>query len=192
MQSENDRLERWLDSALRQYGAAEPRAGLEERVLARMRVEQESERHSWSWGLTLGLATAVAIMAGILAVEQVREVPPPTARVAGTPPITRTPVGEMTFLRHGTQARNSEAGGGSRRSVETAESSLPRKDQFPSPAPLSEQEQMLARYVREHHQQAILEARALTEMKRLDALEENQFVNDNGAISRNPKEDNRD
>ena len=42
----------------------------------------------------------------------------------------------------------------------------PRLDQFPSPRPLSEQEQMLARYVREFPQEAVLVARAQTERRK--------------------------
>ena len=44
---------------------------------------------------------------------------------------------------------------------------VPKADQFPSPLPLSEQEQMLARYVAKHRDRAVLMARAQTELIRV-------------------------
>src|SRR5208337_3730017 len=39
-----------LDNALKQYGAAEPRAGLEDRVLAAVRIEgRRVTPRNWSW-----------------------------------------------------------------------------------------------------------------------------------------------
>lgn len=42
-----------------------------------------------------------------------------------------------------------------------------KAEQFPSPLPLSEQEQMLARCVAEHRDRAVLVARAQTELIRV-------------------------
>jgi hypothetical protein len=58
--SENSELDRALDAALAKYAAVEPRAGLEERVLAGLRSSQAEAPHRtwWRWGL----ASAVAAM----------------------------------------------------------------------------------------------------------------------------------
>jgi hypothetical protein len=49
---------------------------------------------------------------------------------------------------------------------ENENASAPKLDVFPSPEPLSEQEKMLAAYVAQHHQQAVLIARArMAELK---------------------------
>jgi hypothetical protein len=50
----------------------------------------------------------------------------------------------------------------------------PKLDQFPSPQPLSEQEKILASYVQEYPENAVLLARARTEALRKDQLEETQ------------------
>jgi hypothetical protein len=53
----------------------------------------------------------------------------------------------------------------------------PRLEQFPSPRPLSEQEEMLARYVQEETQEAKLVAKAQTEMLKKESLEFENLIN---------------
>src|ERR1700730_19014571 len=61
-----DALDRELDAALAQYGAAEPRAGLEQRVLTNLQAERENiaSRTWWRWPVTVALAAAVTIAVG--------------------------------------------------------------------------------------------------------------------------------
>ena len=47
----------------------------------------------------------------------------------------------------------------------------PKLDQFPSPQPLSEQEQMLASYVAQFRPQAVLIARVMSEELQRDRME---------------------
>src|SRR5438046_8674154 len=56
-----DRLDRWLDLALNEYGKAEPRTGLEARVranLAAMRSDHRAGRNWWPLAVTTAIAVA--------------------------------------------------------------------------------------------------------------------------------------
>src|SRR5678816_2119418 len=61
----NDELDRALDAALAKYAAVVPRAGLEERVLANLRIEQSREAtHGW-WRWTLAAALAIVVVVAV-------------------------------------------------------------------------------------------------------------------------------
>lgn len=64
--NERDRkLDQWLDEALSQYSAAEPRIGLEQRVMAHVRAEQEAHagrRNWWRWMPAFAAIAAVLIV----------------------------------------------------------------------------------------------------------------------------------
>ncbi len=64
--NERDRkLDRWLDKALSEYSAAEPRFGLEQRVLNRIRGEEQHSRkwNFWRWVPAFGAIAAVVVVA---------------------------------------------------------------------------------------------------------------------------------
>lgn len=61
-----------------------------------------------------------------------------------------------------------------------------KQEQFPSPAPLSEQEVLLARYVRNLGDKAVLMARAQTELRRRDEAE---FAPATGEASQDPEQE---
>src|SRR5690349_9259885 len=67
MQPDEKRIEQWLDSALREYGATEARSGLEARVFASLRTASVAERaragHRRWWMLAGSVATAAIIVA---------------------------------------------------------------------------------------------------------------------------------
>ena len=139
-----------LDRALARYQSAEPRPGLEERVLARLRAGKRSAASFvWAWRL-LATAGALAIIAGALyiarrggesaAPQTVPRASQPAKALAPTVPAEARTSAPRTGLRAGravpaTPARDRVA--------------VPRPKQFPSPAPLSEQEKLLLRYVQE-------------------------------------------
>ena len=58
-----DELDRALDAALAKYAAAEPRSGLEDRVLANLRVERAGvrDRAWWRWSVLAVLAAMVIV-----------------------------------------------------------------------------------------------------------------------------------
>ena len=62
-----DELDRMLNAALAKYAAVEPRAGLEDRILAKLRADEEPSvgRAWWQWGLAG--AVAVIVIVGVLA-----------------------------------------------------------------------------------------------------------------------------
>ena len=68
MADENwDRLDRMLEAALAKYAAAEPRPGLEDRVLANLRAERtRMPVHAW-WRWSVAAVLAVVIVAMALA-----------------------------------------------------------------------------------------------------------------------------
>ncbi len=56
---DKERLDQWLDDALKQYGEAEPRAGLEGRVLAKVRTAAESSTRAWRWWPVFAVIAAI-------------------------------------------------------------------------------------------------------------------------------------
>ena len=56
---DNDRLDQWLDSALQQYRSAEPRAGLEGRILANMAAEKQPFALRLRWGFAVATAAVI-------------------------------------------------------------------------------------------------------------------------------------
>jgi|SRR5579864_581254 hypothetical protein len=166
----NDRLDRWLDGALQQYGNPEPRTGLERRILANLKLaaQDESDSRSWWWAFataTLMACIAVAVWFGIdlhhatkktVATANPANVGASTKRSQSAPP-------QVATLPHHVKRHSMRA------NIEAAKE--PRLEQFPSARPLSEQEQMLSRYVREFPEQAVLVAQAQAEsQKELDRL----------------------
>jgi len=189
MEPENRRLEEWLDGALKRYGEGEPRLGLENRILARLHAEP-ARRSRWWWPI-LAATAAAALIAGIRVSEDLKEVPaPPSAKAVSAPAISKTRDEKQIAIKVGRRHERQISARELTKSVEPTQAPPVKTDQFPSPAPLSEQEKMLARYVREHYEQAVLIARAQTELRKRDALEENQSTMqpDNNSSDEDSKE----
>lgn len=160
----NKSAERWLDAALKRYGDAEPRPGLENRVLANLHAEQARLALSPRWRRPVAATVAIAVLTGgALLLRQKPDVagiaisnqasgsrnqePAPSVADASRPQVAPRRPRPSRSESHIVQP-----------------SSEPRLEQFPAPTPLSEQEEMLARYVREQRQEAILVARARAEL----------------------------
>jgi hypothetical protein len=174
---ENDALDPELDAALAQFAAIEPRAGLEERVLANLRIQKgpATERSWWHWP---ALAALVAVM--LLTVSLVWKSGKPVRKISTQhPPTTQiddhagkqTAEGGGTVLIRPHQAETGTAPHARSRPAVVA-ASTPKLDQFPSPQPLSEQENILAKYVAQYPEHAALIAQARTEELRRDSAEE--------------------
>ena len=173
-----DELDRMLDAALAKY-ASEPRAGLEERVLANLRNESARvpDRAWWRWS---AIAAVAAVIVTVLALSLRPDKPSRTVVVNHSSTPTKAPKDRGTEIvsnahKNGTRpARPSTARKPAMRPPppEVAIASAPRLDQFPSPQPLSEQEKILQNYVAQNPEQAVLLARARTEALRRDQLEE--------------------
>ena len=169
-----DRLDGWLDGALQRYGSAEPRTGLERRILANLESADKRATVGRRWWCALATAAVMVCIAVVVwmgrnvnrvANKPVAKVAPATRVVATTkPPEPNPALGKVaTTTTHPARRRES------RPRIPTAKE--PRLEQFPSARPLSEQEQMLSRYVREFPEQAVLVAQAQAEThKELEKL----------------------
>jgi hypothetical protein len=170
---ELDSLDRELDAALAKYAVAEPRTGLEERILANLQTERDHahERARWRWGAAaLAIAAVVLVIIG-LSWTGMRRIPttaghplPPKPRVHLAPPqiaSTQPPAPDSRPRRFARPSHPSAT-------------AMPKLDQFPSPRPLSDQERILASYVEAYPDRAVLLARARTEALRRDRIEETQ------------------
>ena len=129
-----DEFDRRLDAALASYSNVEPPAGMEQRILARVRASGE-RRHFvwWHWA-----AAAIPALACLLAVFTYRDRPviePP--RVAMTVP--PAPVVSRPVVR---------------RVLRTGPARLPKREVFPTPTPLSPEERALVMLVAQSPEKA--------------------------------------
>jgi hypothetical protein len=173
-----DELDRVLDAALAKYAATEPRAGLEERVLAAVRAERARgpDRAWWRWSMMAALAAMV-----IAAITLVWKSDRPQHPVVANHPANATPAAKAPATQAGSKGKANPVHLRERGAIRTAAphprsgvvmAGNPKLDQFPSPRPLSEQEKLLQSYVAEYPERAVLIARARTEALRQDQLEE--------------------
>lgn len=139
-----------LDSALAHYAEAEPRPGLEARLLARLRSEPEPANFGWRW-LPLA-AAATVVVAAVLYFAGSRESRPPevaaqpepaVAPQVTTPPTPEpsAPVASRDVAQQPSAARPPIRAAGARASISV------RRQEFFQPTPVSEQEAALMRLV---------------------------------------------
>jgi len=158
-------LDDQLDAALAQYTAIEPRAGLENRVLARLKAEQDRPTAVpwWRWAAVV----AVAVIVMTFVVDRVR-------RVARDQVVHQSPTPAQEIKpeieANATSTNRHKPGGSSiakpKRQITQTVAAPIKLEQFPSPRPLSEQEEILAEYVANYPEHAALIAEARTEVLR--------------------------
>ena len=178
----NDRervVNEWLDPALKRYGRAEPRPGLESRILATLRTEHLSQSR-WVWRPALAAGLAVLLGALIFLARGRRVAPGISAgnHIAvkqDASAVPEIPANTAVSSRRAPQiAKRSLPPTGHARPAQSArvtEEAAPRLAQFPAPLPLSEQEKMLASYVRDWPEEAKLVAQARTQLLEQALLE---------------------
>lgn len=176
---EHDALSRELDAALAKYAEAEPRAGLENRVLANLRAgrAQAPDRAWWRWSVMAAVATVVVVTLA-LAWRYGKPSQPGIANQIPTMTQSAQEPGTRLVQDGGGERVRPQRRGPVRKTI--VHRSLPRVvmagnpklDQFPSPQPLSEQEKILRNYVAQYPEQAVLIARARSQALRRDQLEE--------------------
>lgn len=165
----NQGAENWLDAALKQYSEAEPRPGLENRVLANLHAERARLTLSPRWWRPAAAVVTIAIFTG------------GALLLSRRPDVTGGTISNQAPLALGNREHERPVAAAVKPRIAVKQlvrrqpeshsphaSSEPRLEQFPAPAPLSDQEVMLARYVRERRQQAILVARARAELRKQD------------------------
>jgi len=173
--------DQWLESALIQFGKAEPRVGLENRLLANLRAERAQAYLRRRWWRALGMvASLAAILVAVRVEERDRERKPESTAATSTTnraearelvqprpipqivhPATTHPATEAVLRRPA-----------HRPTRDLAVASTPKLAQFPSPQPLSEQERILASYVAKYPEHAALVAQARAEALQQDREEE--------------------
>jgi hypothetical protein len=135
-----DRLDLILNAAIRDYSNAEPRAGLELRILRHVQARPH-KRFPWrrAWALVIAaiaLIVLIALPARRAPLPPLALLPPPVPRAAQ--PVIPTPL----IPEPSAQPRTSD-----HRSF--------RRSQEPGPLPLTAEERALLRLVQEHPEQAV-------------------------------------
>jgi len=155
-------VDQWLDVTLGNYGKAEPRPGLESRVLANLRSERSRIASRWHWCWTMGAAAALAAMVVTVWIgEGVHE---QNRRKPVTASTTKPDQARRGSIHSGPAVQIARAPTGAPRPGR-ANPSLqhpsavpePRLAQFPSPRDLSEQELLLVRHFRPQSDEPLLE-----------------------------------
>lgn len=142
-------LDGWLDAALRARAEAEPRMGLEDRILARLAIE--SARKSFPWRPMFAVVAAGFVVAITMVVFYLGIPKRDVVSVAPRARATREAIQSAD-----TQAdRATERADAARRkmrdlpirhvSQHVHQQGLPRLATFPSPSPQTDQERVLAR-----------------------------------------------
>ena len=133
-----------LDASLQRYRSEDPRAGLENRILANVRAADHLTRRRGAWVWAFGAATgAVMLFAVVTFLSHRKPVPIPVPQTASRP------TQPMTSPRPESAARKpaQDAARLLVRHLPHSSVAPPRPAQFPTPAPLSEQERLLLAYV---------------------------------------------
>lgn len=167
-------IHEWLDSALTQYGQAEPHSGLENRILVRLQAEPgRVTARKWQWWPALAAVTAISMIAvgAFLANLNRPGIQAPIARRNPAPVEEKAPVPVLANSIQEAPSRRIRRGVLRPHQQHALESAAARLEQFPSPEPLSKQEEILARYVHQFPHEADLMAQAQTELARQEMIE---------------------
>ena len=171
---DNEHLDRWLDSALQKYGEAEPRAGLEGRVLANLRTAAESSTRAWRWWPVFAVMAAIFVVGAAIYLGGAHQ--GAENNMASVPtPDSLQPQSPITSVNVPTLTAASANAAHKKRAQPTREFPLakiePRLERFPAPRPLTSQEQLLARYIQDRPEEAKRLAQAQADLFRKDLAE---------------------
>ena len=154
-------MERWLDAALRARGDAEPGAGLEDRVLARLASEPQGRRFPL-WPVMAAVAAILAVALGLMTWKTSTPQPnlanrnlPPAKQSAGVEETHRMPGMEVATQGDAQQQHVLAAKRAARCCVSTQrvaaasgharDERLPMLATFPAPSPKTADERLLER-----------------------------------------------
>jgi hypothetical protein len=181
-----EKIDRWLDAALPHFSEADPRVGLEARVLATLasdRREREQNRYRWPWRLALAAALAAVVIV-VIARAPWRSGQPPVVTerptTPGAPAGTESPPPVVTGV-----TSNPALGTNGRRNnphlrAVVGGAPAPRLAQFPAPRPLSEQERLLVALVDNSSSEQLAQDAAL--QQRLRKQVEEAQISDGGML----------
>jgi hypothetical protein len=144
-------MEERLDEALKRYGEVEPRSGLERRVFARLQAERAKSAGNRWWLPVTAAAAGIAAIGGAVVLGVRPDHAPVRSKIVATKNNPALAGGARPGLDPQIQARVTPRPRTRRAAVipdphaaERRDRTAPRLDRFPSPMPLSEQEQLLA------------------------------------------------
>jgi hypothetical protein len=143
-QDKEKQLDDLLDSLLSHYASAEPRPGLETRVLASIRQARRAEKVRWmglGWWWAVGAVTVVVTAALIVFSSYGGRSHPVKKQIQRAAQQRTIPAPKGDFGPGRAIGRSVKH---PRRQVHLAEV---KKEVFPTPAPLSQQEKLLLRYL---------------------------------------------
>jgi hypothetical protein len=155
-------IDEMLDSMLANYSTAEPRPGLENRILANLRETPEKQTAQGWWNfkwLWAGMVAAAIIVAAVLINGRHRVEPPKNVIVRASPavpqPANKEPNAQQPAVQSSVPAlvgservihrHKPSTAPAAQRNATLALSKRPAV--FPTPTPLSEQEKLLLSYV---------------------------------------------
>jgi hypothetical protein len=140
-----------LDSLLANYSSAEPRPGLETRILANLREAEERKASQGWWNfkwLWAGVVAAIIIVAALLIGGRHRVAPPTHVIVKTSPAIPQPEIQpHAPAVRNETVRIRPRKSLASTRPQSAALALNERPAVFPTPTPLSEQEKLLLSYL---------------------------------------------
>src|SRR5579863_3434384 len=153
MNNKQKRIDEFLDSALADYSNVEPRAGIENRIIARLSAEEASPApRAWlRWWPAFGFVAAALIVLvvwiGMSAPQKrdldvvVKETPRAIQQVQPQPAPKKmaTAGGSHAWRPRPTHTHVA---------LEPAKLAVVKQDVFPAPSPLTDQERMLLAYLR--------------------------------------------
>jgi hypothetical protein len=140
-----------LDAALKCYHSEEPRPGLEGRILATVRAREQTVRRGiWTWAWAVGAVAGLALVAVVVSLPRRQHVPAPALTPRPTPLTATKPVAPPASLVGERFALPRVVPRLRDRPYRAAGATLAahRPMQFPTPRPLTRQEQFLLLYVR--------------------------------------------
>lgn len=153
-EEKDKQLDGLLDSLLSQYASEEPRPGLETRVLARMADSRRGKVSVWRW-LCLGAGAAAMAAVVIALLVSTRSRPRPTTpAIAQSQPRSSSAKAALTAGETSRAPRPTVRPG--KKLIRHARDIEVRKDVFPTPEPLSEQEKLMLRYLSATPRQELL------------------------------------
>lgn len=127
----NDELDRTIDGALAGYSDAEPLAGLEERVLNRVRLAEAGRRCVLGWVFAFVVVASLAMVAIVVRTPRHSE---PKTYVVGIPAVEGPALAAERPLVATKRRAKSHA---------PRKRPLPKQDQFPAPLPITAEERAL-------------------------------------------------
>ena len=180
-QDNEKQLDQMLDSLLSRYSDAQPRPGLETRILATVRAQAGEQKSSgwkriWMWA---GAAAAIVIVAAIMMMNHGARKAPDAPTIANTPQPSvippKNPPADHQRVAEEPPAQKHNLLPQPQPVMASAAREEVRQEVFPTPEPPSEQEQLLLGYLAGTPQQEII-AQSKPDRPSLDETLEEQIV----------------